>query len=251
MNTQAFRFIDDKSDKFWAVETLGSDLVVRYGKTGTIGKFQIKEFGGADEAAKEAAKLVASKTRKGYRPYPEFDPQHQYYLDDQEVGLHRLTSHPAFRAHFSDDFYYNCCDEDAPFGSDEGSDTLDILEEALRANPKLDFASFPEHLVSGDWDMSYLPATDTEPDPEAVRQLLETDDMHLTQSDMVTYATAFAQIKITGRIDPDLGQHGLNSLARFAVADQLRGIAPSEVQQQMYAALQSFCAKAARSSTTT
>ncbi|MEN9362431.1 MAG: hypothetical protein RL095_3966 [Verrucomicrobiota bacterium] len=35
---KAFKFIDDKSNKCWAVETLGPALAVRYGKIGTIGK---------------------------------------------------------------------------------------------------------------------------------------------------------------------------------------------------------------------
>ena len=247
MNTQAFRWTDDKSDKFWVVETLGSDLAVRYGKTGTIGKFLVKEFGDADEAVREAAKLVASKTRKGYLPYPGFDPLHQHYIDDPEIGLHRLTSHPAFRAHFADDLYYDCCDEEAPFGSDEGSDALSSLEEAFRADRDLGFAAFPAHLIVDDWDMTYLPATEADLDPDAVRQLVKVDEMNLTQSDMVTYATAFAQIKITGKIDPVLGQRALNALARMALVVQVCDLgAPSEIQRQMHAHLKDFCLKVAR-----
>ncbi len=241
MTIKAFRFIDDKSDKFWAVETLDSDLVVRYGKTGTIGKYQIKEFGDEEEATHEAAKLMASKTRKGYLPYPEFDPLHQYYINDQEMGLHRLTSHPAFRACFPDDFYYDCNDEEAPFGSDEGSDTLAFLEDAFRANQDLDFAAFPAHLVGNDWGMAYIPAIDADVDLQTVRQLLETDELNLTQSDMVTYATAFAQIKITGKIDAILRQRALNALTRIAIVAQLCNWGePSEIQQQMHAKLKSF-----------
>jgi uncharacterized protein YfeS len=39
--------------------------------------------------------------------------------------------------------------------------------------------------------------------------------MRMTQSDMVTYANAFAQIKITGRIDPALKTAALNAVRRM------------------------------------
>jgi uncharacterized protein YfeS len=243
MNLQAFRFADGKSDKFWVIETLDSDLAVRYGKTGVIGKSQIKEFASADEAEREAAKLVASKTRKGYVPYPAFDPARQYYIDDQEVGLHRLTSHPAFRTRCTDDFYYSCTDEEAPFGSDEGADTLSFLEEAFRADHALDFAAFPARLVADDWGMTYLPANEADLTLEAVQSLVKSDEHNLTQSDMVTYATAFAQIKITGALDPVLGQRALNALARTALVAQVCGWGtPGEIWHKMCADLKTFCA---------
>jgi uncharacterized protein YfeS/predicted DNA-binding WGR domain protein len=247
MNLQAFRLVDGNSDKFWTVETLGSDMAVRFGKTGTIGKFKIKEFEDADEAEREATKLGASKTRKGYVAYPDYDPLNQFYFDDPEIGLHRLTSHPTFRANFADDLYYDCVDEEAPFGSDEGSDTLSFLEEAVRANHDLNFTAFPAHLVVDEWGMTYFSATDADLDLETVRQLVKTDEMDLTQSDMVTYASAFAQIKITGAIDPALRQHALNALARITLVAQVCGWrAPGVIQQQMRADLNAFGIEVAR-----
>ena len=32
------------------------------------------------------------------------------YLDDEETGLSRETSHPNFTEHFSAEFYYDCAD---------------------------------------------------------------------------------------------------------------------------------------------
>ena len=51
--------------------------------------------------------------------------------------------------------YYDCVDEEAPFGSDEGSDTLDSLEETIRKNPKLNFLDYPKYLIEHDWGMEY------------------------------------------------------------------------------------------------
>jgi len=53
----------------------------------------------------------------------------QLYFDNDEDGLNILTSHPVFRQFFSDDLYYDCANEEAPFGNDEGSDTLYELQD--------------------------------------------------------------------------------------------------------------------------
>jgi predicted DNA-binding WGR domain protein len=61
-----FEFKDDKSAKFWEVATDGTSVTVRYGKIGTNGQSQTKEFADTDAASKHVAKLVAEKTGKGY-----------------------------------------------------------------------------------------------------------------------------------------------------------------------------------------
>ena len=59
---EALHFKDEKTDKFWFVETLDCEMMVNYGKTGTTGKYEIKEF----------------------------DRNNRYYFDDEEHGLNRL-----------------------------------------------------------------------------------------------------------------------------------------------------------------
>ena len=59
---EALHFKDEKTDKFWFVETLDCEMMVNYGKTGTTGKYEIKEF----------------------------DRNNRYYFDDEEQGLNRL-----------------------------------------------------------------------------------------------------------------------------------------------------------------
>ena len=63
---RTFLFNDDKSSKFWDIEINGSSFTVNYGKVGTGGQTQTKDF--ADDAAcqKAAEKLIAEKTKKGY-----------------------------------------------------------------------------------------------------------------------------------------------------------------------------------------
>jgi uncharacterized protein YfeS len=248
---QAYRFKDEKSDKFWRVEYAGNACAVNYGKTGTTGKYQLKEFAGPEECEKETKKLIASKTKKGYLPYPEFDPDAHFYIDDDEIGLHPLTSHPRFRAHFTDDLYYDCVDEEAPFGSDEGSDTLASVEEAIRKGKTLDFAAFPKKLIE-EWSMTHIPQDDLS--REAVERLAREDADNLLQSDMVTYAVAFAQIKITGRVDAGLKSMARNAMRRMEITAEILGWnttgKPSEIMERMLADLEAFPADVYRRSLT-
>ena len=77
---RAFEFVDEKSHKFWWIESLEEKFVVNYGKIDSIGKYEIKE------------------------------------LDNIEYDIDFLTSHPNFRKHFTDEqLYCNCGDEETPF----------------------------------------------------------------------------------------------------------------------------------------
>ena len=73
---QALRYTDEKSDKFWRIETAGCELVINWGKTGTTGRYEIKDFDTEDECEKQAFKLVRSKEKKGYTDMQDFDAVH-------------------------------------------------------------------------------------------------------------------------------------------------------------------------------
>ncbi|NDV69189.1 WGR domain-containing protein [Dysgonomonas sp. 25] len=238
MAKRAFTFKDDKSDKFWWIECGGTDFVVNYGKTGTAGKYQIKEFDSEELCLKEAVKMIAQKQKKGYKEAPDFDFDKHLYFDDEEIGLHLLTSHPNFREYFTDELYYNCGDEEAPFGSDEGNDTLYELVEAVRKKSKVNFAGFPQYLIENIWGMTYIAPGKL--DEETVKGLIETDEMNLTQSDMITYASAFGQIKITGYVDKSLKEAGIMALQRAQVWAKLQGYNFSEITEMLIKDLSAF-----------
>lgn len=236
---EAYHYKDDKSDKFWRIEYAGAALAFNYGKTGTIGKCKIKEFDGAEECEKKAKRLISAKRESGYQPYPEFDTDKHFYFDDDEIGLHPLTSHPKFRVHFTDELYYDCVDDEAPFGSDEGSDTLYEIEKQLRKNPNFKFSDFPQFIIENLWKMKYIPAESLK--VEHIKTLIEKDEMNLMQSDMITTSCAFAQIKITGKSDEILKQRALNAMQRTKIAASLLdwGIG-SEITDKMIADLTAF-----------
>ena len=201
---QCLRYTDSKSDKFWRIETQGSQFVVNYGKYGTNGRYEIKEFDSPEECEKQAQKLAAAKQKKGYAPAAL--PADHLYFDDEEYGHNPLTSHPIFRQYFADeDIYYNECDEETAFGSDDGSDTLCSLQEAFRkARPVLQ--DFIRHVIECEWGFPNLPPQANQSDAELKAQAeQETDGLegahYLLAHDRAILATMLGAIKISGRVD--------------------------------------------------
>lgn len=60
-----FEFKGEKSSKFWEISVSGNCFTVRYGKIGTDGQTQDKEFADDATAQKQAQKLIAEKVGKG------------------------------------------------------------------------------------------------------------------------------------------------------------------------------------------
>jgi uncharacterized protein (TIGR02996 family) len=63
---RTFVFTDDKSNKFWNIDLQGTSFTVTFGKVGTKGQTQTKEFADEETARKAHDKLVAEKLGKGY-----------------------------------------------------------------------------------------------------------------------------------------------------------------------------------------
>lgn len=61
-----FELVEGKSSKFWEIESQGNTLTVRFGRIGTNGQTQTREFPEEAAADKERDKLVKEKTGKGY-----------------------------------------------------------------------------------------------------------------------------------------------------------------------------------------
>ncbi len=61
-----FEFQDSKSYKFWEVEAVGTDCIVKYGKIGTPGTSKTKSLKSEEDAQKEMEKMIKAKIKKGY-----------------------------------------------------------------------------------------------------------------------------------------------------------------------------------------
>jgi predicted DNA-binding WGR domain protein len=64
--TVHLEFEEGTSSKFWRARVEGGTLYVNYGKIGSAGQTQVKDFGTPDAANKEYDKLVRDKRKKGY-----------------------------------------------------------------------------------------------------------------------------------------------------------------------------------------
>ena len=64
--TVHLEFAEGTSSKFWRARVEGRTLYVNYGKIGTAGQTQVKDFASPELAAKEYDKLVRDKRKKGY-----------------------------------------------------------------------------------------------------------------------------------------------------------------------------------------
>ncbi|STM15014.1 WGR domain protein [Escherichia coli] len=72
----------------------------------------------------------------------------------KKLGYMLKRHTPNFQCHFTDPLYMCCWDEESPFGSDEGADALNVLENSLRKEPDLDCADFPQMLIETMWGMN-------------------------------------------------------------------------------------------------
>ena len=74
-----FEFVGGTSNKYWEIGQDGTRVTVHFGRIGTDGQAQTKDYGTWDEAAERVRKLVAEKLHEGYvevegsgsRPEPE------------------------------------------------------------------------------------------------------------------------------------------------------------------------------------
>jgi uncharacterized protein (TIGR02996 family) len=63
---RTFVFTDAKSNKFWNIDLQGASFTVTFGKVGSKGQTQIKDFPDQEKARQAHDKLVAEKLGKGY-----------------------------------------------------------------------------------------------------------------------------------------------------------------------------------------
>jgi predicted DNA-binding WGR domain protein len=61
-----FEYIDGNSCKFWQISRKTSEVTVTFGRIGTQGQTQIKQFANEQRAEQEVNKLVAEKLKRGY-----------------------------------------------------------------------------------------------------------------------------------------------------------------------------------------
>ncbi|MFF3957879.1 DUF4132 domain-containing protein [Streptomyces sp. NPDC001890] len=62
-----WEYVEGTASKFWETEAEGAVVTVRYGRCGSDGRTQTKEYASAEAAAAQVVKTIAEKEKKGYR----------------------------------------------------------------------------------------------------------------------------------------------------------------------------------------
>jgi len=62
-----FEFSEGSSNKFWEIWVDGTSFCTHYGRIGSSGQETVKDAGSVEKAQKEYDKLIAEKTKKGYK----------------------------------------------------------------------------------------------------------------------------------------------------------------------------------------
>lgn len=80
----ALAFSEDGSNKFWRARVDGTTLYVNYGRIGTQGQTQVKNFPSADAAKKEIDKLEREKRKKGYEDESAVSAEAEEEAEEEE-----------------------------------------------------------------------------------------------------------------------------------------------------------------------
>ncbi len=62
-----FELVEGSASKFWEVARDGCSVTVRFGRIGSSGQSQTKDFASEELADRHAARLIEEKLAKGYR----------------------------------------------------------------------------------------------------------------------------------------------------------------------------------------
>src|SRR5262249_51844043 len=133
---------------------------------------------------------------------------------DELWELSRESSHPKCASVLTDDFYWDCCDQNSPFGNDTGADTLALFRDWRASHPASDPIMFLDELlaaweVTNDfWDVA---------EPTQVRKLLADDRFSFDTRDDAIIALAFAQLVLEGKVTPETKRRGLLAIGRQSV----------------------------------
>jgi len=108
MATRKFHYKDAKSDKFWTITLTGNKYTIHFGKTGTKGQEQTKNFPSEELAKKAYEKIIREKTGKGYKEItdkkekekPEglqvFQDKKDYFINELKHGDSKVRSRGAW-----------------------------------------------------------------------------------------------------------------------------------------------------------
>ena len=127
--------------------------------------------------------------------------------------LSPVNSHPIAARILTDEFYWDCVDDNSPFGNDTGADTLEFLREWREENPESNPVRFLNQLLK-EWEVTddYWDITD----PSEVQRLLDADEFSFNTRDEAVIALAFGQLILEGEVESEIKRRAALAIARQA-----------------------------------
>jgi uncharacterized protein YfeS len=134
--------------------------------------------------------------------------------NDETWELSPANIHPNAARILTDEFYWDCVDDNSPFGNDTGADTLHFFHDWREEHPDTNPIVFLDELLAGwevdndHWDVV---------ESEQARELLREDAFGLNTRDDAVIAVALGQFALEGRIEPEIKRRALLAMERQAL----------------------------------
>jgi uncharacterized protein YfeS len=125
--------------------------------------------------------------------------------DDYDVLSDPEAAHPRARELMTEDFFWDCADEEAPFGSDEGDTALHEYRDWRASNPEAPLVDCLSWILCGrleEYDDSLVEDTRIAKDLEDPDGAFLAEEFDMLTLDATVLATGLAQLMFEGRIDP-------------------------------------------------
>jgi len=124
---------------------------------------------------------------------------------EEQYGIDKELAHPGARELAPESFFWDCTDEFAPFGSDEGDTALAEYREWTRENPESPLIDCLIWTIESVGEMDYSEYNDSILSPELVADQVSDpefdDQQYVFTLDVSVIATGFGQLVDLGTID--------------------------------------------------
>ena len=148
---------------------------------------------------------------------------------EEEDDLVPERCHPAACHLLPDAFFWDCTEENSPFGNDEGADTLSSFRRWRQQHPDLHPFLFLDRLLA-DWEVINEGWNVIEADQ--VQRIIEQDEYSPLVRDDVIIAAAFGQVLLDGVCAADVKERAMTAMRRQALPVMIafRGWADAEAR---------------------
>src|SRR4051812_9259874 len=138
-------------------------------------------------------------------------------MSDHDPFNEPETAHPRARELMTEEFLWDCVDEEAPFGSDEGHDAYYEFRDWRGRNPTANLTECVAWIMNGDlerYSQELYSDTRIEADLEAPDDAFMADSYDTFTLDTTVMAAALGQLLDEGRIDVEAKPYVEVAIAR-------------------------------------